>query len=115
MFFGLLKASVIVYLGFGLYLYLAQRSFMYFPTAERTASGARVEYVQNQGEKIKLWVVGPESDRAVIYFGGNAEDVYANAADFRDTCRSAPSIWSITVAMAAAAVRRPRPACLPTP
>jgi pimeloyl-ACP methyl ester carboxylesterase len=85
MLFGLLKASVIVYLGFGLYLYLAQRSFMYFPTAERPGAGARVEYVQNQGEKIKLWVLGPESDRAVIYFGGNAEDVYANAGDFRDT------------------------------
>ena len=85
MYFGILKVSVIVYLGFGLYLYLAQRSFMYYPTPERPGAGARVEYVQKQGEKIKLWVVGPESDRAVIYFGGNAEDVYANAADFRDT------------------------------
>ena len=83
MFFGMLKISVIVYLGFGLYLYLAQRSFMYFPTVERASSAARVEYVQNQDEQIKLWIVGPDSDRAVIYFGGNAEDVYANAAEFR--------------------------------
>lgn len=83
MIFGLLKVSAIVYLGFGLYLYLAQRSFMYFPTADRESAGARVEYVQNQGEKLKLWVVGPDSERAAIYFGGNAEDVYANAAEFR--------------------------------
>ena len=87
MFFSLLKVSAITYLGFGLYLYLAQRSFMYFPTAERAnpGAGSRVEYVQNQGEKIKLWVVGPQSDRAVIYFGGNAEDVYANAMEFAET------------------------------
>ena len=69
MFFGLFKVFALVYLGFGLYLYLAQRSFMYFPTADRDGSGAQVEYVQNQGETLKLWVLGPDSERAAIYFG----------------------------------------------
>ena len=82
-FLGMLKVSVLVYLGFGLYLYLAQRSFMYFPVPERDASDVRAEYLTNAGESLKLWVLGPESDQAVIYFGGNAEDVYLNVAGFR--------------------------------
>ena len=80
-----LKIGVLVYLGFGLYLYLAQRSFMYFPVAERHVPDATVEYLQNDGESIKLWVIGSGSGRAVIYFGGNAEDVYHNADEFRET------------------------------
>jgi len=81
---SLLKISVLAYLGLGLYLYLAQRSFMYFPVAEREASDVRVEHLENGGESIKLWVLGPQdSEKAIIYFGGNAEDVYYNAGDFR--------------------------------
>jgi pimeloyl-ACP methyl ester carboxylesterase len=79
----LLKVSVLAYLGLGLYLYLAQRSFMYFPVAEREASDVGVEYLANDGESIKLWVLGPASEKAVVYFGGNAEDVYYNAEEFR--------------------------------
>ena len=79
----LLKIAVFAYLGLGLYLYLAQRSLMYFPVSDHDGPDAQVEYLANEGESIKLWVVGPHSERAVIYFGGNAEDVYANAADFR--------------------------------
>jgi len=83
MFLWLLKISFFAYLGFGLYLFLVQRSFMYFPVPERNGSDARVEYLTNEGESIKLWVLGPDSDSAIIYFGGNAEDVYGNVADFR--------------------------------
>lgn len=79
----LLKVSVLVYLGLGLYLYLAQRSFMYFPVVERETSDVPLEYLANDGESIKLWVLGPDSEKAVIYFGGNAEDVYYNAGDFQ--------------------------------
>jgi hypothetical protein len=83
MLFWLLKVSVLVYLGLGLYLYLAQRSFMYLPVDGREAPDVRVEYLANDGESIKLWVLGGDSEKAVIYFGGNAEDVYYNAEDFR--------------------------------
>lgn len=83
MFLRVLKIVVLSYLGFGLYLYIAQRSFIYFPVAERNASDVRVEHLTIDGESIKVWVLGPDSDRAVIYFGGNAEDVYGNAAGLR--------------------------------
>jgi pimeloyl-ACP methyl ester carboxylesterase len=79
----LLKLSVLTYLGLGAYLYLAQRSFMYFPVAENPAGENAFELITEDGESLKIWVVGEGSDKAVIYFGGNAEDVYNNAEDFR--------------------------------
>lgn len=76
---------LLVYLGFGLFLFLAQRSFIYFPVAERLADDLPVEYLVSGGESLKLWVVNPGREAAAVYFGGNAEDVYLNAAQFRDT------------------------------
>jgi pimeloyl-ACP methyl ester carboxylesterase len=81
----LLKISVLVYLGMGGYLYLAQRSFMYFPVAENPRGDKAFELVTDDGESLKIWIVGEASDKAAIYFGGNAEDVYHNAEDFRRT------------------------------
>ena len=81
----ILKISCLAYLGFGLYLYAAQRSFMYFPVPENHANDINFEYLDSGGESIKTWVLGPLQDSAIIYFGGNAEDVYNNAPDFRST------------------------------
>lgn len=58
---------------------------MYFPVAENPATDVAVERVAVDGASIKIWVVNPGADRAVIYFGGNAEDVYFNADDFART------------------------------
>lgn len=81
----ILKISLLVYLGFGLYLYAAQRSFMYFPVPENHAEDTKYEYLDSAGERLKIWTLGPEQDSAVIYFGGNAEDVYNNRPDFLRT------------------------------
>lgn len=85
MLLSLLKISVLAYLGLGVYLYLVQRSFMYFPVAENPARDSAFEFVTADGELLKIWVIGEGRDKAVIYFGGNAEDVYHNAEDFRRT------------------------------
>lgn len=78
-----LKISLLVYAGFGVFLYFAQRSFMYMPVAENKADDTPFEFVEVDGARLKLWVVGEPAEEAVIYFGGNAEDVYYNADDFR--------------------------------
>jgi pimeloyl-ACP methyl ester carboxylesterase len=77
--------SFLGYLGFGAYLYSVQRSFIYYPVAERKAAGAQAKYLNSTGERLKLWVLSPGKPRAVIYFGGNAEDVSFNISDFRAT------------------------------
>ncbi len=79
----IIKIGLLVYLGFGVFLYLAQRNFMYFPVPERDAADLPVEYLASNGERLKIWVLNGTSRRAVVYFGGNAEDVYHNAEDFR--------------------------------
>lgn len=85
MLLSLLKLLLLVYLGLGVYLYFAQRSFMYFPVAERDARDAQSEYLSCGGARLKVWVVNPGRQQAVLYFGGNAEDVGANASDFHMT------------------------------
>ncbi len=83
MLFSFLKITVAVYLVFGIYLYAAQRSFIYFAVPENPASDIVVEYLDSGGERLKVWVVDEGRERAVVYFGGNAEDVYFNAEEFR--------------------------------
>ena len=78
-----LKIGLLVYIGFGALLYFAQRSMLYLPVAENPAEDVKIERLPIEEGSLKLWVLEPEQDHAVIYFGGNAEDVYWNAADFR--------------------------------
>jgi pimeloyl-ACP methyl ester carboxylesterase len=78
----LLKIGVLVYVGFGVVLYVAQRSMMYLPVPENPADNLAVEYVDVDGARLKVWIVNPGRPLAALYFGGNAEDVYFNAADF---------------------------------
>lgn len=77
-----LKIGLLSYLGFGAFLYFAQRSFMYFPVPENRGEHARIEWLAAGGESLKLWVINPGRAHAVIYFGGNAEDVAGNVTDF---------------------------------
>lgn len=80
----LLKIGGLVYLGFGALLYFGQRNLMYLPVAENPAEDLGVEWLQVDGASVKLWVVNPGASRALLYFGGNAEDVYFNARDFAE-------------------------------
>jgi pimeloyl-ACP methyl ester carboxylesterase len=82
-----LKISALVYLGFGVLLYAAQRTLMYFPIPERPSEDLEVVWLDLDDVRLKLWVVNPGQPRAVLYFGGNAEDVYLNAEDL---ARSVP-------------------------
>lgn len=56
-------------------LFFYQRSFLYFPTPEVKMPGSMSFSLTNEGETIKIWTRTVESSDAVIYFGGNAEDV----------------------------------------
>lgn len=54
--------------------FLAQRSFIYYPTAGRDPSVA-VTTLRRQGVALQVSVHQAPGPRAVVYFGGNAEDV----------------------------------------
>ncbi len=78
---NLLIYVVVVYLGVGLYLYLSQRNFIYFPTSA-TESYLEETVFENKGFKIKASVLNSGQKNAIIYFGGNAENVDHNSTNF---------------------------------
>jgi uncharacterized protein len=84
MLFSLLAVAAFVYLGFCFYLYLFQRSFIYFPTAAAEGVTAEEIWIGNEQEKIRVWRLHGSRPDAILYFGGNAEDVSYNTAEFRE-------------------------------
>lgn len=74
--------AVLIYLVLCALLYLLQSRLLYLPHREVALEGVRSIRVQRDDATLKIWVLHPEARAALIYFGGNAEDVSANVADF---------------------------------
>ena len=73
----------IVYVLMCLLLFLFQRQMIYFPTSEVKVTGV-THTVLDLGEvDIKVWILNPGKEKALIYFGGNAENVAYNIDVFR--------------------------------
>jgi pimeloyl-ACP methyl ester carboxylesterase len=71
-------------------LYVMQDRLLYFPTPAVLASqmqprGATALSVDSGGIVVKVWQLHGESPRALLYFGGNAEDVGAKISEFDTT------------------------------
>jgi pimeloyl-ACP methyl ester carboxylesterase len=71
----LLISALAMYTAACVYLYVAQRSFLYFPTPETVSAGATALQLETPGAVLKVWQVARPGPDAVIYFGGNAEGV----------------------------------------
>ncbi len=80
-----ISIALLVYAGLCVFLYASQRSAMYYPTPEVHIPDVVDIRFESDGETLKIWLLanagGPN---AIIYFGGNAEDVSANIPDFRN-------------------------------
>jgi hypothetical protein len=81
-FLGFLLLPLGMYAGLCLLAYLTQRAQMYLPVGETTADGAEDRRVAVAGAELKVWAVERPGRAALLYFGGNAEDVSANIAPF---------------------------------
>lgn len=81
---SILLISAIAYLAICGWLYAIQRSQIYFPTGETSHPNAQVVRLDSQGERLKVWVVPRGGPLALIYFGGNAEDVAGNIDAFSE-------------------------------
>ena len=78
----LLVAAVVVYLGLCTWVYATQRSQIYYPTPETRHASAQTLWIRSHSESLKLWTVPRPGSKALIYFGGNAEDVGGNIEVF---------------------------------
>ena len=63
-------------------IYPLQTRLIYHPVPEVDRPGAQAVRIPSGTASIKVWVLHESSEPAVIYFGGNAEDVSANLPAF---------------------------------
>ena len=75
--------AAVSYLAMCVFLYSRQRSMIYYPTYPTNSGEAEVIWLSHQGQSLKVWHIPGSSDRALIYFGGNAEDVAMNIPQFK--------------------------------
>jgi pimeloyl-ACP methyl ester carboxylesterase len=78
-----LAGALLLYAAACLLLYLFQRSLLYFPQPARVAAPALVLSVP--GAELQVSVRAHLGPRAVLYFGGNAEDVASGLAELAAT------------------------------
>ena len=71
-----------LYLGLCLLMFATQRSQMYFPVRESAAPGATARFFTLGDARIKVWAVERPGQAALVYFGGNAEDVGGSVSRF---------------------------------
>lgn len=79
---SLLALAALTYLAACAYLFFGQRSFLYFPTTEAHPPDATALSLSVDGETLRLWKSGTDTPEAILYFGGNAEDVSGNLSGF---------------------------------
>ena len=70
--------AVVVYVGLCAALFFSQRSLIYFPQPRSRTDIAPILSLQVDGEAILVTTRAGDGPDAVVYFGGNAEDVSYN-------------------------------------
>jgi pimeloyl-ACP methyl ester carboxylesterase len=73
---------VLTYLGMCAVLFATQRQLIYHPQLTRTAPGDTDFELLREGVALRGWIVNPGRADAILYFGGNAESVQYNRANF---------------------------------
>ena len=78
----LLVVAFVIYAAICGSLYAMQRSLLYYPTPEAYSVHAQELRIPTDGATLKVWHLPETGDKAIIYFGGNSEDVAANIDAF---------------------------------
>ena len=83
---ALFTSSIIAfaYIGLCLTLYFNQENFIYFPTPHVNHDFESLT-IRHDGESINLTVLNAGKEKAIVYFGGNAEATVYNAPSFSET------------------------------
>ncbi len=76
-----------IYLLLAAFLYVFQRKLIYFPVPVDPNFNAEEVVVDNQGTRLRGWILNPGKARAVIYFGGNSELITHRRGFFEDVFR----------------------------
>jgi pimeloyl-ACP methyl ester carboxylesterase len=71
----LLALALLVYAGFALLMFFTQRSLVYLPQPRALGAGVSEAWLEVEGVPVQLSVLEQPGAPALLYFGGNAEDV----------------------------------------
>lgn len=87
----MLTYIIAIYLSFVLFVYVMQDSYIFMPVKAEYGDMSNLANVEEyrikvEGVELHGWLVNKEyaKDKLVIYYGGNAEDVYWNIMDHYD-------------------------------
>jgi hypothetical protein len=80
----ILLVAAAVYLLIAAYLYIYQRRLIYYPVAHDADFTAPEITIDNEGTLLHGWVLNPDRDKALIYFGGNSELLTHRSGYFED-------------------------------
>ena len=83
-FFSIGRIVVGVYVGLCLLLYFGQRSMIYLPQPRNYRVGISLLTLHNDGQNIFVTTRPHDGGDALIYFGGNAEDVSLDLPEFSE-------------------------------
>ncbi len=72
---------LLLYLAAGVWLYLKQRTLLYFPSPPIETDYDTLT-IHNEGERIHVTITNPGQPHALLYWGGNGEAVAAGAEVF---------------------------------
>jgi hypothetical protein len=78
----MISVFVLGYLGICAILFTFQRSLIYFPQPRSTASSTTILTLPSAAEQVLVSARLRDGPKALIYFGGNSEDVSANMSTF---------------------------------
>lgn len=70
-----------VYAGVCLFIYTQQRSLIYYPQTHANPGVAPTVQLSREGERIAAYAVERPGARALLYFGGNGDDVSLGVTD----------------------------------
>jgi hypothetical protein len=73
---------LVAYCAICVMFYVQQRRMLYLPTPESDPPGAAAMRLPVPQATLKIWQLHPEAPSALIYFGGNAEEVAGNLSMF---------------------------------
>jgi len=81
---SILITMLVLYIGICIVLFVFQRDLLYFPQPATPVSDVAAISFDSDGEQLRGWVVNEGRDKALMYYGGNAENIANNIGFFKD-------------------------------
>lgn len=80
----LLKLLAAGYVAICVLLFIFQRKLIYFPVEDSGAAPGASAFSKLEDHTLRGWVLNPNAENAILYYGGNAEAIEGNLASFQE-------------------------------